>query len=488
LKKSRQKVAKNLVDKKFVVSLQCILNSILMATIYLSLSTKVDITKRQEILIRFSHGRINQRGKTNIFIPSDYTDENGKRKTIWDNDAQQIIIPNFRLMNDEKKELKQSLTDRSEKLSLLLSSIHTAFNEIRDKNSIPSGWLKDCIDMYYLRGKYAPAETEQTQSFFDVFDEFLMKHPISDVRKKNFRVVIRALRRYEMFYRKRKQNFTLSLDTVSADTLQNFSDYLKNEHEYYNTYPELYKAFPEYHEQKPRGQNTVNDVMTKLRTFFIWCIKNKKTGNNPFDFFKIDECVYGTPFYISIDERNLLYNTDFSKRPAIETQRDIFVFQCLVGCRIGDLYKFTKANVINGAIEYIARKTKDREPITVRVPLNSIAQKILSKYSGYEGDTLLPFISQQKYNNAIKTAFAIAGITRPVIVCDPLTRENIIRPMNEVASSHLARRCFVGNMYKKVKDQNLVSALSGHKANSKAFARYREIDEDMRKELVSMIE
>jgi hypothetical protein len=74
-----------------------------MATIYLSLSTKVDVTKRQEVLIRFSHGRINQRGKTNIFIPADYTDENGKRKTIWDNESQQIIIPNFRLMNDEKR-------------------------------------------------------------------------------------------------------------------------------------------------------------------------------------------------------------------------------------------------------------------------------------------------------------------------------------------------------------------------------------------------
>jgi integrase len=67
-------------------------------------------------------------------------------------------------------------------------------------------------------------------------------------------------------------------------------------------------------------------------------------------------------------------------------------------------------------------------------------------------------------------------------------KTTLIRPINEVASSHLARRCFVGNMYKKAKDQNLVAELSGHKQNSKAFARYREIDEEMRQELVSMIE
>jgi hypothetical protein len=60
--------------------------------------------------------------------------------------------------------------------------------------------------------------------------------------------------------------------------------------------------------------------------------------------------------------------------------------------------------------------------------------------------------------------------------------------MNEIASSHLARRCFVGNLYKQVKDPNLVGALSGHKEGSKAFARYREIDEQMKNELVKMLE
>ena len=57
-----------------------------------------------------------------------------------------------------------------------------------------------------------------------------------------------------------------------------------------------------------------------------------------------------------------------------------------------------------------------------------------------------------------------------------------------MASSHLARRCFVGNLYKQVKDPNLVGSLSGHKEGSKAFARYREIDEDMKKELIKMLD
>ena len=61
------------------------------------------------------------------------------------------------------------------------------------------------------------------------------------------------------------------------------------------------------------------------------------------------------------------------------------------------------------------------------------------------------------------------------------------RPLNEIASSHMARRTFIGNMYKKVKDPDLIGSMSGHVEGSKAFARYRTIDDDMKRELVDMI-
>ena len=69
-----------------------------------------------------------------------------------------------------------------------------------------------------------------------------------------------------------------------------------------------------------------------------------------------------------------------------------------------------------------------------------------------------------------------------------MTRQEVQRPLNEIASSHLARRTFVGNLYKQVKDPNLIAKLSGHAEGSRAFARYRSIDEDMRKDLVNMLE
>ena len=349
----------------------------------------------------------------------------------------------------------------------LTKSVAETFNET-DKKNISPEWLKDCVEKYYQRGKYQSL-TEKNQSFFEIFEEFLEKHPLSNVRKDGYRVVFRTLKRYQAVNQAKNSDFTLELDTFTLDKLQDFCYFFRNEHEIYKQFPEIYG----HRTPKPRGQNTLNSTLSKMRTLFLWSKKNKYTQNNPFENFSIEESVYGTPFYITIEERNKIYKTDFSAFPDLEKEKDIFVFQCVIGCRVADLYRFTKDNIIDGAIEYIARKTKDGRPVTVQVPLNSIAKEILAKYDNPQSNEILPFSKIYEYNKSIKEIFKIAEITRNVVVLDSVTREQVIRPINEVASSHIARRCFVGNLYKQVKDPNLVGALSGHREGSKAFVRYR---------------
>ena len=112
----------------------------------------------------------------------------------------------------------------------------------------------------------------------------------------------------------------------------------------------------------------------------------------------------------------------------------------------------------------------------------------MNKYQGVDGKgRLFPFISRQKYNDDIKDIFRLCGVTRLVTVIDSVTGDEIQRPINEIASSHMARRTFVGNLYKQVKDPNLIASMSGHTEGSKAFNRYREIDDDLKKEVVSLI-
>lgn len=457
-----------------------------MATIYYSLSTKKNTHYESEILIRFVHGRINQRAKSNIFVKEEF----------WDNDTQQIIIPKFRVLSTDKRKQKDHLANLGENLSELSSLIQKSFNEI-DKKSIAKDWLTLVVDKYNYPEKYlSAAQINQRKSFFELFDDFLEKRKLSKSREKNYLVLKRALQRFELFIiRTDDKDFLLNINTIDSELISDFESFLTNEHTLYEEYKDIYDSFPaivggnrKMRKPQQRGVNTINALFNKLRAFVNWCIDNEITDNRPFRNYEAKPDIYGTPYYITIDERNQLYKTDLSKRPSLAIQRDIFIFQCLIGCRVSDLYKMTRDNIIKGAIEYIPRKTKEGRPITVRVPLNSIAKELLQKYENLAENKLFPFISKQKYNNSIKKMFLEAGLTRPVTVINPTTSEPEVKPLNEVASSHLARRTFIGNLYKQVKDPNLVGSLSGHKEGSKAFARYRNIDEEMKKDLVKLLE
>ena len=150
--------------------------------------------------------------------------------------------------------------------------------------------------------------------------------------------------------------------------------------------------------------------------------------------------------------------------------------------------KLKKTDIINGNIEYIPHKTIKATGKTVIVPLNNMAREIVDKYFNILSDQLLPFSSPHKYNEDIKKILEKCEITRLVSVLDPLTRREKKVPINTIATSHMARRTFIWNIYKKVKDPNLVASLTGHTEGSKAFSRYRDIDTEMKKELVGLLD
>lgn len=75
-----------------------------------------------------------------------------------------------------------------------------------------------------------------------------------------------------------------------------------------------------------------------------------------------------------------------------------------------------------------------------------------------------------------------------VTVRDSLTGDQKQVRICDVASSHMARGTFIGNLYKKVKDPNLVGSTSGHVEGSQAFNRYREVDMDIKQDVIKELE
>ena len=467
-----------------------------MAKIVYKLSTREKgISAKKEIHVRFYHGKFDVRAKTNLYVQPEY----------WDADKQTVKIPNTRSNTPEKQQLIIQLSTLKADLEALANDILEAF--IADgggKKDLPSDWLSKFIDNRNFGPDTAPAQEEETpieekrdpqKEFFDTFEHFVSIQKISISRVRHYNVIIRALKRFAIYSAQE-----VSFATLSSDLLRKFSKFLENEHKFVvegkdgepcikdPLYKKAYKSVPECRFPKQRGQNSIIGTMSRLHTFVRWSIKRGYMNRDPYDDYVIGTAIYGTPFYLTKEERNQLYQAKFPDNPGLEVQRDIFIFQCFIGCRVGDLMKMTKNNVINGAIEYVPRKTKEGRPYTVRVPLSPTALEILDRYKDQPDGRLLPFICEQDYNRDIKKMIKLAGIDRVVTTLNTITREEEKHPIWEVASSHMARRVLVGNLYKEVKDPNLIAKISGHVENSRAFSRYRDIDEEMAKEVILKLE
>ena len=75
--------------------------------------------------------------------------------------------------------------------------IFELYNAAVDKASLTSEWLEEEIDKRLHPEKYIVEEHRQT--FFEAYEEFIEKRKLSDWRVRAIRVVIRALRRYELY-------------------------------------------------------------------------------------------------------------------------------------------------------------------------------------------------------------------------------------------------------------------------------------------------
>jgi len=453
-----------------------------MATIKSVLSSKVDhSTGKAEISIRLRHGKnIDQQAGTFIYVYPEFF-ANGK------------VVNNQRIITPKGKEAQYAKWN----LENLINYITAKFQEDLVNGKLPRKWLFDTIDKYMFPEKYALKEENLKTPFFDLLFEFIHSRKFSQSRINHYMVLYRCLKRFELY-----NYLNLDTDTFSSEELQKFNTFLANEYKMFapdkegvmqpkQSYKKIYETFQERRIPRQRGDHYISGLETLLKTFFKWCVTTKKTNNNPFNTYSIKSVEYGTPYYLTKEERDQIYNADFTANHPMEVQRDIFIFQCLIGCRVSDLLKMTHDNIkvdkYGIAIEYMPLKTVTKNAKVVKVYLNETALQIINKYKTPERKRILPFISSQKYNDNIKKILHACGITRMVTILNPTTGEPEQRCIADIASSHIARRTFIGNLYKKVKDPNLVGKLTGHKEGSKAFARYRDIDDEMISDLTNLI-
>jgi len=512
-----------------------------MSNFDLKLSSRIDeTTQRSEILLRFHCGRnVDFRVKSGLYVQQSHfryfvnreatkksgieisdkvisaTKEDAKKKGYKLKMYGEVVIAERLITPDVKYDQEQNKL-----LGNLQNAIMEAYKE-EENESIDSKWLEKIVYKFHHPDKKLVTRSRRSkrqESIYELAEEYLEKKRFSYDHTKAFRVLVRDLARYEAFRKKvLQERFAWNIDKMTRKDIEDFEEYLRNEKTLSEKYPKQFESILEdypveinvvhtFTKLQDRGDNTIVKLKKKFKAFMQWLYETERTTNRPFDGIKIGVEKYGNPIYITKEERNVLAEANIpvlyeqleeddkkacSKLPlsTLETQRDIFVFQCLVGCRVGDLMNLTPQNITNGILEYVPSKTSDEDaPVKPRVPLNPCALKLVEKYKGVdEHGRLFPFISSQKYNVAIKAIFLICGITRIVQVRNSTTGETEMKRICDVASSHMARRTFVGAAYKVVRDPNIIGKMSGHVEGSRAFNRYREIDDDILKETINCI-
>lgn len=410
-----------------------------MAAVIYTISPKVGANGMSEIKVRFLAKQTDQRAHTGIFVPAHR----------WDAAAHKVITPRGMVTPETI-----ALQDMQAKLDALRAHILAKYME--NPYTILRGWLSKVI----LEFHNVPADMHLIS---DLVQEYIDEGTLAPRTADHYKVIKAMLEDFA------KRKYPLYIERFNVEELDRFTKYLAAD--------------------GTRGQNTINSKLRKLR-----CIVNRAVAkkiipewDNPFRERKIAQDIYGTPIFLTIAEREQIYRFE-GLSDAMAIQRDIFIFQCLVGCRVSDLIAFRVENVHNGFLEYIQQKVIKDNPTTVRVPICDTAMEIINRYAGQEDGRLLPFISDVKYNVCIKKIVQAAGVDRMVLVRNPKTGIPEWRPIYEVAASHLARRTFMANMYKQTKSERIVSSFTGHVDSSRAFKRYTTVDDEMKIEAIRDLE
>ena len=405
-----------------------------MAAVIFTISPKVGANGMSEIKVRFLARQTDQRAHSGIFVPAHR----------WDSNSHRVITPRGMVTPETI-----ALQDIQARLDALRAHILAKYME--NPYTILRGWLNNTILDFHNVPTNLHLISDLVQ---DYIDEGTLGARTAD----HYKVLKSTLEEYA------KRKYPLYIERFNVEELDRFTKYLAD---------------------GTRGQNTINAKLRKLRCIVHRAVAKKiiNEWDNPFHERKIAQDVYGTPIFLTIAEREQIYRFE-GLSPTMAIQRDIFIFQCLVGCRVSDLRSFTHDNVHEGFLEYVQQKLKKDNPTTVRVPLCDTAMEIINRYADLEDGRLLPFISDVKYNVCIKRIVQQAGVDRLVLVRNSRTGDVERRPIYEVAASHLARRTFMANMYKQTKSERIVSSFTGHVDSSRAFKRYTTVDDEMKIEAI----
>lgn len=137
---------------------------------------------------------------------------------------------------------------------------------------------------------------------------------------------------------------------------------------------DFWKRFKRYMEMREFKPNTITHTLYILKFVLNQAVKNKYIPSNPLK--GVRGKVYQSDRrFLTFKEVAKLRVTDCLENPEI---KDAFLFSCYTGLRLSDIERLTRADIRDGSIRMIQKKTKD----LVTIPLNPDALILLEERPG----------------------------------------------------------------------------------------------------------
>lgn len=222
--------------------------------------------------------------------------------------------------------------------------------------------------------------------------------------------------------------------------------------------------------------DTIHKYISTLKVFLKWCNDNDYLVHP--DVFKTQKTNFKKKAYneiiaLSESEIQKLMNHDLSDRPSLERVRDLFCLLCYTGQRFEDLINFDPKDIKNNAWDFISVKVKKR----VIVPFEGYiapAKDILERI-GYS----VPKISNQKFNEYIKTVGKLAGMDEIIKITRYSGKQKLVieKRKYDFLSSHVGRRSMVTNLLSRNVPITLVQKLTAH-SEIRTLMKYESANTD----------
>ncbi|POR21247.1 integrase [Flavobacterium columnare] len=394
-------------------------NSIVIKILFLLNKTRINIKDKAPIRCRITYNGNRKVFSTGLFI----------NPNNWNNTLQKAIPP-----DTEHQQINTQL-------SLIKQEINQAFLFLQVQKE-----QFDAEDIYL---KYKGEDIKQAKTLMEVFTMHNTKMNALvgiEYTKSTYSKFTEAKQHIEDFlmYQNKKKN--ILLEDITFKFLQDFDYYLKTK-----------KSFK---------QITINKSIQRIRKIIKLAIAEGFIITDPFLLYKPKKVISNVT-YLTTEELFKLENHIFSQ-PRLDQVRDLFVFCCYTGLPYQEMATLNKKHIVKKFdnklwIDMYRQKTKKQ----FSVPLLPKAISIIEKYQ--ESKSILPILSNQKFNSYIKEIAEIIGIEKKL-------------------THHIARKTFATTvlLYNDVPIE-IVSELLGHSKISTTQEHYAKVVQKKVSEQISTL-